>query len=124
MKKYETGETVLCPLCIGILISRRKRAEKRRIESLMMKNPNEVLKNLTSTEDEQALDNSILAKSCVEDREYESVAAQLIRVNELDVIVRDASVRMSNLLLTQEMNAKRREFIDPFEPEDLLEPKI
>jgi len=124
MKKYETGETVLCPLCIGILISRRKRAEKRRIESLMMKNPNEVLKNLTSTEDEQALDNSILAKSCVEDREYESVAAQLIRVNELDVIVRDASVRMSNLLLTQEMNAKRREFIDPFETEDLLGTKI
>jgi hypothetical protein len=116
MKDPEPGDVTMCPKCIGLVQSRRLRAEKRRIERNNAEGP-----SLTGVDEkEAALDAMALTKSVIPGREYECVAAQGRQIKELTELLRDTQLRLSNSLEVGRINSVRRSMIASSESEALF----
>jgi hypothetical protein len=107
IKDPEPEDDLMCHCCIGVIHSRRVRAQKRRLEKQV--NGSIVVSPDDSKEAE--MDEMLLVRSIVEGREYECVAAQVRRINDLTELMRDAELRVSNCLELSRINAVRRQTI-------------
>ena len=75
----------MCHACIGVVLARRVRAEKRRLEKLNL-NQEQASEDLTTKME--------LSKGVVVGQEFECVAAQGKRLAELSQLLKDACRRM------------------------------
>lgn len=114
-KMPEPEDKVLCAKCIRVIQSRRVRAEKRQREKY---SDNPLL--LEVEEKKAAADAVTLATRLVSGREYECVAAQGVRVNDLAELLRDAQLRLSNCMEISRINAVRRGYLEELESNVLL----
>ena len=96
----------MCHYCIGILISRRNRAEKRRLEklgvvdvdaALWMNRPHHVIAE---------------TKQLIPGKEFECVVEQSRQLADLVELLKDAKARLESLVHTSTAN-KARPYIDP-----------
>lgn len=114
----EPNEMLLCGTCIGKILSKRARAEKRRIEKISGGWQHAALQFGEQSEQSKAEDNLRLIKEVVSGREYECITAQGRYIIELTELVSDAEMRLSNELERQAMNALRFQMtIQPVEEE-------
>lgn len=100
VKDPEPGDDFMCHRCIGILASRRLRAEKRRLEKL---NPG--VEDAVALEEARVRDQRGLLHGLVAGREFECVAAQGRQVEDLSELLREAKSRLS---LSNEMASMNR----------------
>jgi hypothetical protein len=114
MKDPEPGDDLLCPRCIGIVQSRRNRAQKRRLEKLIDSDA-DAGRLFLANEKEAAEEELRLATQTVQGREYECVASQLRRLNELTELLKDAQIRLSNNLEVSRIEATNQATISSFE---------
>ena len=114
MKDPEPGDDLLCPRCIGIVQSRRNRAQKRRLEKLIDSDA-EAGRSLLANEKEAIMDEIRLTTETVQGREYECVASQLRRLNELTELLKDSQIRLSNNLELSRIEATDQAMIRSFE---------
>ncbi|VEU41273.1 unnamed protein product [Pseudo-nitzschia multistriata] len=111
LKEPEPDEDFMCHRCIGVILSRRARAEKRR---LLKQGMNEKKKE----EEEKAQ----AVKSPTEGKEYEYMAAQAREVNELVELLKDSQIRLRRSIETTKMNNIRRQVISGVYPDGYSPP--
>jgi hypothetical protein len=99
IKDPEPGEEFMCHKCMGIVISRRNRAEKRRLNLYAKENKEK--------EEEQEMG------SCqdMRNQEYHLVAARGCETNELVELLRDSQIRLKQSVRQMEMNNMRRRML-------------
>jgi hypothetical protein len=114
MKDPEPGDDLLCPRCIGIVQSRRNRAQKRRLEKLIDSDA-DAGRILLANEKEAAEEELRLTTQTIHGREYECVASQLRRLNELTELLKDAQIRLSNNVEVSRIEATDQAMIASFE---------
>lgn len=126
LKDPEPDDDFMCHNCIGIIAARRSRAEKRRLEKLKpdvvtaaptgsaiaLLLHNEEAK-LHGTDTNNMINNTIeLTNGVVAGREFECLAAQGRRMEELSVLLRDAQTRLAMSLEVAAMNQARRSLLE------------
>jgi hypothetical protein len=97
-KALEPGEDFMCHKCVGIVIARRNRAEKRRLG----KNPK--INEGTSSENEVEQDD-------VTNQYHEIVAEKGRQTSELVELLRDSQDRLNQSVTLMEMNSIRRKMM-------------
>jgi hypothetical protein len=103
VRKPEPCVGFLCHTCIGHIVTRRTRAEKRLID-----------KAGYVTRDQASVVSKLpLLKGVVEGREYECLEAQGQRVSDVTVLLSDADSRLTATLGTSTLNTLRLSMIDP-----------
>ena len=99
VKDPEPKDDFMCHICIGIVLARRRRAEKRRVE----KQEKEQQRIQQIALDQQRRDDAIQ-----KGKEYEYMAQRGQKVNELVELLQDAQNRLHQCLATSAMNNTRR----------------
>ena len=99
----------MCSSCIGLVNSRRARAEKRREEKIG--------DNATRSE---AHELQQLARGVVAGREYDCVSTQVCQINDLKELLQDTKVRLSNCMEISKINAVRQGMISSSESQALF----
>jgi hypothetical protein len=117
IKYPESCDDFMCHNCIGVVSTRRSRAERRRLEKLRSLNKDKTtmeattfqqdVVNLTKQQEIVELSNGI-----VHGREYECVATQGRRLDDLNILLRDSKARLSLLLDVDELYQNRQSLID------------
>jgi len=97
VKEPEPDEDFMCHRCIGVILSRRARAEKRRLRK---QSNNEKLTKEEEAENDPSDGN-----------EYPDMASQAREVNELVELLKDAQVRLRRSIETTKINNIRRQLI-------------
>ncbi|KAL3912184.1 MAG: hypothetical protein SGILL_006984 [Bacillariaceae sp.] len=100
-KAPEPGEDFMCHKCIGIIISRRNRAEKRRLGAYSKEKESE------EKNDEEAVQSTEDTKN----NEYKLVAARGKETNELVELLTDARSRLKQSIRQVETNNLRRRML-------------
>ncbi len=103
VKEPEPDEDFMCHRCIGIILSRRARAEKRRLRKQAK---NEQLKKEKKAGNDPSDGN-----------EYPNMASQAREVNELVELLKDAQVRLRRSIETTKINNIRRQVVAGVYPE-------
>lgn len=109
IKEPEPDEDFMCHKCIGIILSRRARAEKRRLRKQAK---NETLKK------EEAMTESDPS----DEKEYPYMASQAREVNELVELLKDSQVRLRRSIETTKINNIRRQVIAGVYPDGYSAP--
>ena len=104
VQEPEPGLRFMCQTCIGVICSRRERAEKRRLEKV-----GETDRNATA----KAPSKFALLKGVVRGQEFECLEAQGQRVSDLTVLLKDARNRLSAALEASSLNRLRRSMMEP-----------
>lgn len=122
LKDPEPDDDFMCHNCIGVISARRARAEKRRLEKLAnpdvlpASNPNTATSTTTSapslSDGADLRDVIALTNGVVLNREFECVAAQGRRVEELVELLRDAATRLATSMDVAAVNQARRATIE------------
>ena len=120
IKFPEPGDDFMCHNCIGIVSARRSRAEKRRLEKLDSNGESSASAKTPSLHDQQygmsdsarLKDLYALTRDVVRDREYECVAAQGSRLDELAELLRDGKTRLTLRMEAMNMNHTRLSLIE------------
>jgi hypothetical protein len=115
VKDPEPEDDFLCHSCIQVVIARRNRAEKRRLEKLSGSNATTTLEEVTTDPDDVELIMEV-----VPGREFECVAAQARRLEELTELLQDAKTRLSTNLHVSLMDRTRLALLQAIESEDAL----
>jgi hypothetical protein len=103
VRKPEPCVGFLCHTCIGHIVTRRVRAEKRLME-----------KSGYVTRDKASVASKLpLFRGVVEGREYECLEAQGQRLSDATVLLSDAESRLTATLETSTLNTLRLSMIDP-----------
>jgi hypothetical protein len=103
VRKPEPCVGFLCHTCIGHIVTRRTRAEKRLME-----------KSGYVTRDQASVASKLpLLRGVVEGREYECLEAQGQRLSDVTVLLSDAESRLTATLETSALNTLRLSMIDP-----------
>lgn len=108
VKEPEPDEDFMCHKCIGVILSRRARAEKRRLRKQAK---NELKKEEAVTETDPSDGN-----------EYPYMASQAREVNELVELLKDSQVRLRRSIETTKMNNIRRQVISGVYPDGYSPP--
>jgi hypothetical protein len=108
IKEPEPDEDFMCHKCIGVILSRRARAEKRRLRKQAK---NEMKKEEATTESDPSDGN-----------EYPYMASQAREVNELVELLKDSQVRLRRSIETTKMNNIRRQVISGIYPDGYSPP--
>lgn len=111
LKAPEPDEDFMCHRCIGIILSRRARAEKRRL-----------LKQGKIEKDKKEEEKIKVVKSPTEGKEYPYMAAQGQEVNELVEVLKDSQIRLRRSIETTKMNNIRRQVISGVYPDGYSPP--
>ena len=106
IKNPEPGDDSLCHYCIGVLHSRRVRAQKRLEEKI-----GEQASRRSESSPQELLTQGVV----VAGREYECVAAQACQINDLTELLQDAKVRLSNCMEISKINSVRQQMISSSE---------
>lgn len=115
LKDPEPEDDFMCHHCIRRIAMRRSRAERRRLEKL---NP-DVPVTLKKDNDLGKIQDMIdLTKGTVLDREFECVAAQARRVEDLSELLRDAQRRLAISMEVAAMNQTRRALMEAMYEDD------
>ena len=101
-KAPEPVDHFMCNHCIQCILARRIRAEKRRLAKLCRRHETVLT---------QAKTTAKLTKKLIVTREYECVAAQGQRMNDLKELLGEAGTRLSLLASAAKMNRIRRSMI-------------
>ncbi|KAG7349559.1 CpXC protein [Nitzschia inconspicua] len=101
-KALEPGEDFMCHKCIGVVIARRNRAEKRRIGKVRIKG--------TNTNDDGSRGPS-KNKQSDGNKQYHEVAEKGQSANELVELLRDSQDRLNQSVARLEMNNLRRKMM-------------
>ena len=104
IKEPEPDEDFMCHRCIGVILSRRARAEKRRLRKQVK---NEQLKK----------EEEIIETDPSDGNEYPFMASQAREVNELVELLKDSQIRLRRSIETTRMNNIRRRVIAGVYPE-------
>ena len=117
IKYPEPSDDFMCHSCIGVLSTRRSRAERRRLEKLIAVNADSATVEsvvLQHPKISQAKQEEIvsLTNNVVPNREFECVAAQGRRLDELHILLRDAQTRLSLALDVEDINQNRLALFD------------
>lgn len=115
MKDPEPVDDLMCQSCIGLILSRRARAEKRRVH----KHDDTQIMSLEEIQKAE-MDEMELSTNVIEGREHECCAAVARQVNDLTELMRDAQLRLSNKLELSKINSIRRQMIASCETEALF----
>ena len=107
IKEPEPDEDFMCHQCIGVILSRRARAEKRRLRKQAK---NEQLKK---EEEKNSRSNN---------NEYPYMAAQGRDVSELVELLKDAQIRLRRSIETTKLNNIRRRVIAGVYPDEYAPP--
>jgi hypothetical protein len=125
LKYPEPGDDFMCHNCIGIIAARRMRAEKRRLEKLQSNEESSPMKSVplqeqqySSTDPARLKELHALTSGVVRNREFDCVAAQGSRLQELSVLLRDAKTRLTVRLEVMKMNQMRHSLIETAYSED------
>ncbi|KAL7558781.1 hypothetical protein ACA910_018285 [Epithemia clementina (nom. ined.)] len=100
VKEPEPDDAIMCHACIGVVISRRVRAEKRRLEKLGFTDPAAVLERQHTV--------TLERKQLVEGKEYECVLEQGRQAADLVEMLREAKARFEQAIHIQKANDVRR----------------
>jgi hypothetical protein len=114
VKDPEPEDDFLCHSCIQVVIARRNRAEKRRLEKLSGSNATTTLEEVTNDPD------AIELMEVVPGREFECVAAQARRLEELTELLQDAKTRLMSNIQVLSMDRTRVALLHAVEAEDAL----
>ena len=109
VKEPEPDENFMCHKCIGIILSRRARAEKRRLRKQAN---NEKLKREKAFAERENSDGN----------EYPYMASQAREVNELVELLKDSQVRLRRSIETTKLNNIRRQVISGVYPDIYSKP--
>lgn len=117
VKYPEPCDDFMCHNCIGVISTRRTRAERRRYEKLISVNDDcATLESLVlqqpSVDQTKQREMISLTNGIVPDREVECVAAQGRRLDELYILLRDAQTRLSLALDVEDINQNRLSLIE------------
>jgi len=107
IKEPEPDEDFMCHKCIGIILSRRARAEKRRLRKQAN---NEMLKKKEAETDPS------------NGNEYPYMAAQAREVNELVELLKDSQIRLRRSIEATKVNNIRRKVIAGVYPDGYSPP--
>jgi hypothetical protein len=122
LKTPEPGDDFMCHNCIGIVSARRLRAEKRRLEKMHSNEETAFMPSLeqrySNADPAKYKELQVLTSGVVRDREFECVAAQGCRLDELAVLLRDAKARLSLRLDVMSMNQTRQNLIETIYNDD------
>jgi len=110
VKDPEPEDYFICHRCIGMINSRRNRAEKRRLEK--QQREDERQKN-------DALEEKRLNPGIQSGMEYPYMAEKAKEMNELVELLQDAQTRLKQALATSRMNKMRRKAMGCFYTEKL-----
>ena len=99
----------MCHKCMGVILARRVRAEKRRLEKLYP-GVDEPL----AIEEAKMQDQQELLRGLVPGREFECVAAQGRLVEDLSEMLRDAKARLSMANEMANINRRRYTMMENF----------
>jgi hypothetical protein len=105
IKEPEPDEDFMCHKCIGVILSRRARAEKRRLRKQAK---NEMLKK----------EEPVVENDPSDGNEYPYMASQAREVNELVELLKDSQVRLRRSIETTKMNNIRRQVIAGVYPDE------
>jgi hypothetical protein len=117
IKYPEPCDDFMCHNCIGVVATRRTRAERRRLEKLISINADSaaleaVVLQQPIVHQKKQQEIISLTNGIVRDREFECVAAQGRRLDELHILLRDAQTRLSLALDAEDINHHRLSLID------------
>jgi len=116
------GDDFMCHKCMGYIVSRRVRAEKRRLDKLNIDAKDDDSSKLAAaatSEEARLTEQRQLLHGAVPNREYESVAAQSRRIEDLSELLRDAKERLSLNVEMASMNQIRRGLLDSLTDESV-----
>ena len=120
--EVDDGDDFMCHKCMGYIVSRRARAEKRRRDKLNLDAKDDDSNKLAAaatSEEVRLREQRQLLHGAVPNREYESVAAQSRRVEDLSELLRDAKERLSLNVEMASMNQIRRGLLDSLTDESV-----
>ena len=112
IKYPEPCDDFMCHNCIGVVSTRRTRAERRRLEKLISTNADSAtlesfVLQQPGVNQEKQKEIVSLTNGIVRDREFECVAAQGRRLDELNILLRDAQARLSLAIDVEDINEHR-----------------
>ena len=102
-------EDFMCHKCIGVIVSRRGRAEKRRVEKLYP-----FVEDAVAIEEAKIQEQQELLHGIVPGQEFECVAAQGRLVEDLSEMLRDAKARLSIANEMAAINRRRYALLENF----------
>jgi hypothetical protein len=127
IKNPEPADDFMCHNCIAIIAARRSRAEKRRLEKMhssSVESPTLMASALqeqkfSSGDQAKHIELIALTNGIIHNREFDCVAAQACRLDELTVLLRDAQTRLSLCLDVMTMNQTRRSLVETVYKNDI-----
>jgi hypothetical protein len=115
LNEPEVDDEFMCHNCIQTVNNRRNRAEKRRIERLIATKKN-IINQKIDINSSSRITHGILTKG----KEYECLAAQGRRINDVAELLHDAQIRLSQLMEIAKINSCRMDMIGEIEQKNTI----